>query len=82
MVAVLMAIVGFFSVRIIYKVDDMNDKLSTMKEAQAKDSEVISGLQRDRERSEREFERLKNQVDSLKENNAVIKAELSALEKR
>ncbi|WP_446470615.1 hypothetical protein [Xenorhabdus stockiae] len=60
----------------------MNNKVNTIKEAQAKDSEVISGFQRDRERAEREIERLKNQVDSLKEDNAVIKAELNILKAR
>lgn len=74
-----MAIVSFFSVRMINTVDDMNNKIGTIKEAQAKDSEVINGFQRDHERAEREIERLKNQVDSLKEDNAVIKAELNTL---
>ncbi|WP_161784566.1 hypothetical protein [Citrobacter braakii] len=74
MVGLLMAIVSFFAVRIVDTVDESEANVQILKEVQASQGEVIKGLQRDRDRAEKELERLRDQVDSLKEDNALLKA--------
>jgi hypothetical protein len=74
MVGLLMAAVSFFAVRIINTVDETEASVHTMKEVQASQGEVIKGLQRDRDNADKEIERLRNQVDRLKDDNAILKA--------
>ncbi|GEM_PF-758682 len=74
MVGLLMAAVSFFAVRIINTVDETEASVQTIKEVQASQGEAIKGLQRDRDNADKEIERLRNQVDRLKEDNAILKA--------
>jgi len=76
MVALLMAIVSFLTVRLINTVDETEAAVQSVKEVQASQGEVIKGLQRDRDNTDREIERLRNQVDRLKDENAALKAKV------
>ncbi|MEL4869624.1 hypothetical protein AAEU41_12365 [Pantoea agglomerans] len=76
MVALLMAIVSFLTVRLINTVDETEAAVQAVKEVQASQGEVIKGLQRDRDNTDREIERLRNQVDRLKDENAALKAKV------
>ncbi|WP_392421365.1 hypothetical protein [Edwardsiella piscicida] len=74
MVGILMAIVSVFANRIVNKVDSTETAVQTIKEVQASQGEVIKSLQRDRDNASKEVERLRDQVDRLKEDNAILKA--------
>lgn len=74
MVGLLMAIVTFFAVRIIDTVDETEAAVHSMKEVQASQGEIIKGLQRDQDNANKEIERLRDQVDRLKDDNANLKA--------
>ncbi|EHG7891568.1 conjugal transfer protein TraF [Citrobacter braakii] len=76
MVGLLMAIVSFFAVRIVDTVDESEANVQILKEVQASQGEVIKGLQRDRDNTNKEIERLRNQVDRLKDDNAALKAKV------
>ncbi|HFK7187610.1 TPA: hypothetical protein ACG0BA_003280 [Serratia odorifera] len=77
MVVFTMSIVTFFGNRTVNTIDKTESEVHTLKEVQAAQGETIKGLQRDRDRAEREVEQLKQQVDRLKEENAAIKGKLS-----
>lgn len=74
MVGLLMAIVSFFTVRIVNTIDDTDAAVQSIKEVQASQGEAIKGLQRDRDNASKEIERLRDQVDRLKDDNAILKA--------
>ncbi|MHA0960843.1 hypothetical protein [Enterobacter cancerogenus] len=74
MVVLLMTIVSFLTVRLINTVDETEAAVQASKEVQASQGEVIKGLQRDRDNTDKEIERLRNQVDRLKDDNAALKA--------
>lgn len=74
MVGLLMAIVSFFTVRIVNTVDETDSTVQTIIEVQASQGEAIKGLQRDRDNANKEIERLRDQVDRLKDDNATLKA--------
>lgn len=76
MVGLLMAIVSFFAVRIVDTVDETEAAVHSIKEVQASQGEVIKGLQRDRDNTNKEIERLRDQVDRLKDDNAALKAKV------
>ncbi|EQB9979648.1 conjugal transfer protein TraF [Enterobacter hormaechei] len=76
MVVLLMSIVSFLTVRLINTVDETEAAVQSVKEVQASQGEVIKGLQRDRNNTDREIERLRNQVDRLKDENAALKAKV------
>lgn len=76
MVVLLMAIVSFLTVRLINTVDETEAAVQASKEVQASQGEVIKGLQRDRDNTDKEIERLRNQVDRLKDDNAALKAKV------
>jgi hypothetical protein len=73
MVAGLMAIVSFFAVRVVNSVDEIDASVHTVKEVQASQREIINGLQRDRDYSAAKIEKLQDEVDRLKEENALLK---------
>lgn len=77
MVGVTMTVVSFFGSRLVNTVDTTESAIYSVKEVQAAQGETIKGLQRDRDRAEREVEQLKQQVDRLKDENAVMKGKLS-----
>ncbi|OJT41505.1 MULTISPECIES: hypothetical protein [Serratia] len=77
MVALTISVVSFFCVRMVNTIDETESAVHAMKEVQAAQGEVIKGLQRDRDRTEREVEQLKQQVDRLKDEHAVMKGKLS-----
>lgn len=72
-----MVIVSFFAVRMVDTIDSTETSVQTIKEVQASQGEIIKGLQRDRDNADKEIEKLKNQVDRLKEDNAVLKGKLN-----
>jgi len=74
MVGLLMTIVSFFAVRTVNTVDETKAAVQSVKEVQASQGEAIQGLQRDRDNADKEIERLRNQVDRLKDENATLKA--------
>lgn len=76
MVGLLMTIVSFFTVRIVNTVDDTESAVQSIKEVQASQGEAIKGLQRDRDNANKEIERLRDQVDRLKDDNAILKAKV------
>ncbi|HBQ7269830.1 TPA: hypothetical protein L8R51_004150 [Klebsiella pneumoniae] len=76
LVGVTMLVVGFFGSRLINQVDDIDKSLQTTREVQAAQTEVIKGLQRDLDKNGQDIEKLKNDVDRLKEINAELKAKL------
>ena len=76
MVVLLMTIVSFLTVRLINTVDETEAAVQASKEVQASQGEVIKGLQRDRDNTDKEIERLRNQVDRLKDDNAALKAKV------
>ncbi|ECE7174345.1 hypothetical protein FYX40_23785, partial [Salmonella enterica subsp. enterica] len=71
-----MLVVGFFGTRLINQVDDIDKSLQTTREVQAAQTEIIKGLQRDLDNKGQDIEKLKNDVDRLKEINAELKAKL------
>lgn len=74
MVGLTISIVGFFGSRLVNQVDDMDKALQTSREVQASQVEINKGLQRDIDNNGKEIEKLKSEVDRLKETNAVLKA--------
>ncbi|EIH4402091.1 hypothetical protein [Escherichia coli] len=76
MVGITMLVVGFFGTRLINQVDDIDKSLQTTREVQAAQTEIIKGLQRDLDNKGQDIEKLKNDVDRLKEINAELKAKL------
>lgn len=74
MVGLTISIVGFFGNRLVNQVDDMDKALQTSREVQASQVEINKGLQRDIDNNGKEIEKLKSEVDRLKETNAVLKA--------
>lgn len=76
MVALTMGIVSFFAVRLVDTIDSTENSVNTIKEVQARQEERITSLQRDRDNAEKEIERLKSQVDRLKDDNAELKGKL------
>ena len=56
MVVLLMAIVSFLTVRLINTVDETEAAVQASKEVQASQGEVIKGLQRDRDNTDKEIE--------------------------
>lgn len=76
MVLLLMTIVSFFCVRMVNTIDGTENDVHTIKEVQATQGEIIKGLQRDRDNADREIERLRDQVDRLKDDNAELKGKL------
>lgn len=77
MVTMTIAVVSFFCVRMVNTIDETESAVHAMKEVQAAQGEAIKGLQRDRDRAEREAEQLKQKVDRLKDENAVMKGKLN-----
>lgn len=77
MVGVTMTVVGFFGSRLVNTVDTTESAIYSVKEVQAAQGEILKGLQRDQERTEREAEELKKEVGRLKDENAVLKGKLS-----
>lgn len=71
-----MVIVSFFAVRMVDTIDSTETSVQTIKEVQASQGEIIKGLQRDRDNADKEIERLRNQVDRLKDESAEIKGKL------
>lgn len=76
MVGALMIIVSFFAVRMVNTIDSTESSVQAIKEVQASQSEILKGLQRDRDNADKEVERLRNQVDRLKDDNAELKGKL------
>lgn len=76
MVGMTIAIVSFFAVRLVNTIDSTEASVNAIKEVQARQEEKITGLQRDRDNAEKEVERLQNQVERLKDDNAVLKGKL------
>ncbi|WP_222890326.1 conjugal transfer protein TraF [Enterobacter sp. C2] len=74
MVGITISIVGFFGSRLVNQVDEMDKSLQTTREVQASQGEIIKGLQRDQDSANKEIERLRDQVDRLKDDNATLKA--------
>ncbi|WP_433647462.1 hypothetical protein [Kosakonia pseudosacchari] len=54
----------------------MDKSLQTTREVQAAQTETIKGLQRDLDKNGQDIEKLKSEVDRLKETNAELKAKL------
>lgn len=77
MVTLTISMVSFFCVRMVNTNDATESAVHTMKEVQAAQGELIKGLQRDRDRTEGEVEKLKQQVDRLKDENAALKGKLN-----
>ncbi|EKN3500141.1 hypothetical protein ACQIBV_004399 [Yersinia enterocolitica] len=76
LVVVLMAIVTFFGQRMVSQIDTTEKDVNTVKEVQAAQGENIKSLQRDRENTDSEIKRLRDQVDRLIQENAEIKGKL------
>ncbi|WP_409250158.1 hypothetical protein, partial [Enterobacter hormaechei] len=74
MVGITIAIVSFFGSRLVNQVDEMDKALQATREVQASQTEIIKGQQRDIDNNGKEIERLRNQVDRLKDDNAALKA--------
>ncbi|HDL7944506.1 TPA: hypothetical protein PXP79_001803 [Yersinia enterocolitica] len=71
-----MAIVTFFGQRMVSQIDTTEKDVNTVKEVQAAQGENIKSLQRDRENTDSEIKRLRDQVDRLIQENAEIKGKL------
>lgn len=76
MVGITIAIVSFFGSRLVNQVDEMDKALQATREVQASQTEIIKGQQRDIDNNGKEIERLRNQVDRLKDDNAALKAKV------
>lgn len=76
LVVMLMAIVTFFGQRMVNQIDATEKDVNTVKEVQAAQGESIKSLQRDRENTDSEIKRLRDQVDRLIQENAEIKGKL------
>lgn len=69
-------VVSIFGNRTLEQIDRHEVAIHSMQETLASQSEKITSLQRDRDSADKSIERLQNQVERLKEQNADLRVEL------